>query len=942
MVTDRGGEPENLQRLQNHGFGFRRFTYRFVVPVNFRNSNFITIRLAIACLAMGRLLAALEGTAVEGIGATEGGFGVQEFVLSAQAAGGELVLNEVVSSNQDSLRDEDGDSPDWIELFNGGNAPVSLAGCGLSDDPNRPFRWVFPVTTLGPRSYLVVFASGKDRRTPGSPLHTDFQVQASGEPVLLTRPDGTRQDLAVGVRLREDVSWGRFPNGTGAWKYFAVPTPRRSNSVQTAYDSIVFAAPAVTPDSGFYADPVAATLSLAEGDTVLRYTLDGAEPDESSPVYAGPLGIRSRAGEPNVLSLIRGTSTANQHTDGWKAPSGEVRKATVLRTRATRAGAIPGPVVTRTYFVGADAARVDGLPTLALTTDPDGLFDYDRGIYMLGAIFDRYVAAHPGEGLTGHTPANYTQRGGEWERPAQLEWFEPDGRRAFGEPVTVDIQGQSSRSFRQKSFGVKAENSFVHAIFPGLTRLGGGTPLQEFRNLRLRNMGNDWDYALMRDDWCHRLASGLGLNIMASRYVSLYLDGEYWGILAAREQQDARYLQAHYGMDPSEVVILHAAGSLEEGLPGDETPWLDLLKFCQTHDLSVPSNYEYVAARLDPQDALLYYLAEIYFANADWPQNNMRVWRRRLDVPDASLGRGLDGRWRWFLFDVDLGVAHPWSAGVNDNTLSAALSPTGRPGFDSTWGTAVIRALMTRPEWKREFITTAADLLNSWYSPNRATALVETMRGELRPAMDEHIRRWRSNGGNVAAWETHVRSVRDFATQRAARVRAHVLAQFQLGGQSRLTLDVNDAVRGRVRINRLLVDASLPGVNAAPYPWTGVYFNTVPVTLEAVAAPGWQFDGWTGLAAPGPIASWTPGGNLQVTARFVALPAVIREAAMQGNSVRLRITGTPGASYAIQGADDLLLWVDAVSFTCGADGQAEVQVPMVAGESRRFLRALAH
>lgn len=863
------------------------------------------------------------------------------------SAAGDIVLNEVVTANADSLEDEDGDSPDWIELYNVSSTAVPLAGWGLSDDPTRPFRWVFPAVQLAPRSYLVIYASGKDRRIPGAPLHTGFQLQAEGEPVVLTRPDGTRQDFMGPVRLRDDVSVARHPNGTGPWKFLATSTPRRSNSSQTAHDSVVFEEPHVSHPSGFHDLAFDAAITTAEADVTLHYTLDGSEPTEDSPTYTGPLPVRSRADDPNVLSLIRGTATANQHTDGWKAPSGRVRKATVVRCRATRPGAIPGPVVTRTYFTGPDAARTDGLPTLSLSTDPAGLFDHERGIYMLGAVFDRYVAEHPEEGLTGHTPANYTQRGPAWERAAQLEWFEPDGHPAFSEPVVIDIQGQSSRSFRQKSLGIKARGTgpnrrtLVHPIFPGLERLGNGAPLDEFRHLRLRNMGNDWEYALMRDDWCHRLASGLGLSLMASRPVNLYLDGEYWGILAAREQQDARYVQAHYGVDDDEVVILHGSGTVEEGTAGDGQPWLDLLTFCQTRNLSIPANFEHVVARVDERDAMYYFLSEIYFGNADWPQNNIRVWRRRLATPDPALGRGHDGRWRWFLFDVDLGVAHPWSGGVNDNTLAAALSPTGRPGSNSPWGTAVLRALLTNPTWKRDFLNTAADLLNTWYSSNRAVAMVAATRGELLPAMDEHIRRWRANGGTVAGWETHVRVVRDFAANRAGRMRSHLLSQFRIPGQSRLVLSVNDSTRGSIRINSLIVNSALPGANPEPYPWTGVYFNGVPVELEAVAAPGWQFAGWTGIDAKDPVAVWTPSGPLDVTARFVALPAVIREAHLTSDSIQLLISGTPGAPYSVQTGGDLLTWRDVIPFTCGSDGRAEVILPVIPGESGRFLRALA-
>ena len=124
---------------------------------------------------------------------------------------------------------------------------------------------------------------------------------------------------------------------------------------------------------------------------------------------------------------------------------------------------------------------------------------------MLGQVFADHVAVHPGEPLTGHTPANYTQRGEAWNRDASVEFFEPSGVRAMAQPVQLDIKGQSTRSFRQKSFGLAARTDsggpgrFEHALFPGLGRLGDGAPLEQFRSLRLRNMGNDWAYAAMRD-----------------------------------------------------------------------------------------------------------------------------------------------------------------------------------------------------------------------------------------------------------------------------------------------------------------------------------------------------------------------------------------------------------------------------------------------------------
>lgn len=103
----------------------------------------------------------------------------------------DVVISEFAASNSNGLRDEDGVYSDWIEVFNAGTNAVNLAGWGLSDSSGDRFKWQFPSTNLSAGSFLAVFASGKDRRVPGAPLHANFQLSASGEFLALTRPDGT-------------------------------------------------------------------------------------------------------------------------------------------------------------------------------------------------------------------------------------------------------------------------------------------------------------------------------------------------------------------------------------------------------------------------------------------------------------------------------------------------------------------------------------------------------------------------------------------------------------------------------------------------------------------------------------------------------------------------------------------------------------------------------
>ena len=105
----------------------------------------------------------------------------QSFPLTV--VGASIRINEFLANNtSNTLADEDGDTPDWIELHNPDGGSVSLNGFYLSDDPGNPTKWQLPGVSIPGNGYLVIFASGKDRRpTNGDNLHTNFSLGANGE-----------------------------------------------------------------------------------------------------------------------------------------------------------------------------------------------------------------------------------------------------------------------------------------------------------------------------------------------------------------------------------------------------------------------------------------------------------------------------------------------------------------------------------------------------------------------------------------------------------------------------------------------------------------------------------------------------------------------------------------------------------------------------------------
>jgi len=143
-----------------------------------------------------------------------------------------LVVNELMASNDATLADEAGDFDDWIELYNGSGAPVSLDGLYITDDFSEPNKVALPDTVMATDSYLLIWA---DDDTEQGPLHVPFKLSAGGEDVALFTDDGAGgftliDGISFGAQTT-DVSFGRSSSDPPSFVGFASPTPGTANGV---------------------------------------------------------------------------------------------------------------------------------------------------------------------------------------------------------------------------------------------------------------------------------------------------------------------------------------------------------------------------------------------------------------------------------------------------------------------------------------------------------------------------------------------------------------------------------------------------------------------------------------------------------------------------------------------------------------------------------------
>ena len=104
---------------------------------------------------------------------------------------GKLYVSEIMASNNYTIKDDDGDYSDYIEIYNGYKNSINLSNYHLSDDEYDTKKWTFPDITIKSNEYIIVYASGKNKCDLETRIcHTNFKLSKSGEIITLTDSNG--------------------------------------------------------------------------------------------------------------------------------------------------------------------------------------------------------------------------------------------------------------------------------------------------------------------------------------------------------------------------------------------------------------------------------------------------------------------------------------------------------------------------------------------------------------------------------------------------------------------------------------------------------------------------------------------------------------------------------------------------------------------------------
>ena len=595
-------------------------------------------------------------------------------------------------------------------------------------------------------------------------------------------------------------------------------------------------------EPGFYSDPFLLELSHPDPEAVIYYSLDGSLPGTSAIQYSGPVLIEPGSDHENYFSMIP-TSV------DWQPPGGKVAKATVIRAAAFRQGTAVSPVSPATYFVFPEGKDKYSLAVISLIAGEECFFCDSTGIYV---------------------NRNYRNTGREWEREVSLEFFSPG--LAFRQNAGIRIHGgNNGRDLSQKSLRLYArseygESRFSHRIFPGI-------PYDQYNRLILRNSGNDWSSTLFRDAAVQAIFSHLDFDTQAYRPAVVFFNGEYWGIHNIRERYDKHYLARVYGIDPENIDLLALEAQTTDDLivkEGDADHYNAMTGYMNSNDLSNEEHYRHIKTLIDTDNFTDYHIAQIFAANFDWPGNNNDFWRLKAGAFSPDSPHGHDGRWRWLLYDTDVGFNFTRNNYLH-NTLAFATEEgkTGWPNPDRS--TFMLRTLLTNDEFRVNFINRFADLLNSAFLPGRTTGIINGIKSGLEAEMEDHIQRWNSPL-SFDDWESNVEEMIKFALERPSFQRDHIREYFNLGDDVSITVSVEDPAHGFIRVNTLDILPSTPGIPDDPYPWTGEYFHGVPLRIEAVPARGYRFSHWSaGDSRDESVLTITPVEDIALKAGFVKI-----------------------------------------------------------------------
>ena len=552
---------------------------------------------------------------------------------------------------------------------------------------------------------------------------TETQTTVTGAPTVTSAPEATATPTVTSTPT---------PTATPT----PTPTPMPSERV------------VLSEQEAFYTEDIQVELvfDTAQSGTIY-YTLDGSTPDETSLLYEMPILLE--AAEEITPSLYHLRAAARYEDGRWSETTAH------------------------TYFVGNQVSERYSTLIFSITGDASLMTEEPDGILYGDNVYNR---------------------GREYEIPVYIEALRADGSLVFEQFAGLRVYGGKSRGYALPSLKIYARKSYSPDT--------GTFPIAEFQTPRvdkpdkivkkydklvLRNGGDDFQCAMIRDELSHMLAAQAGFTDYESVLPALvYLNGEYYALMWLHESYCDEYFQRKYGETAGEFIICEGAETAKSVSASDDEieeaaarEYNAMYKKYAYADLTVDETVKELNQLLDIENYLKYYAYVLYGGTYDWPNRNYKCYRY-YPAEGEEAGEGVyDGRWRFLIHDMDSSFGtHTTKKNIryeyNDwadvlNKKHERYSP-------------LFSALMYRKDCREFFVEYTTELMNTVYTYDSVAALLDFMHSARAGELDyylKYLRKLRADGDN-SVWATRewfdffMEQTLTYATERPAYAKKYL------------------------------------------------------------------------------------------------------------------------------------------------------------------------
>lgn len=856
----------------------------------------------------------------------------------------QVLINEVSSVNYDVLIDDDNDRPDWIEIYNAGDFPVSLDGWKIFDRDNINNAWTFPNIELKAKERRLIYASGKNKT-----ISNKFVLEAAGQGIFPhSRDDSykfqyteltgdfefsvrvhTLRNAAefgsTGVIVREDLTntnrfYGVFSqrsdrpsceflfrdDPTFEYRYpkriystteaiypdLVLSVSRKGDSITAAIKDIegyilekntmfwdfpesVFVGIALSSSNhnytakasyselivnqqsfgferlktaeydllstgnSYFSKDLHTNFSLSRsGESLYLWDASGKLVDkvDITPMYVDmsysriPDGSKTWSytqpptpnsiNENSRLKILKQpvfslepkfynseqilkivipdlnakcyyTLDGSEPDENSKLYNGEtiyINQTAVVKARVYQENCIPSQIETATYFINEFTAD---LPVVSISTNSEYFFDEQIGIFE--KVFENL------------------------EYPCNFEFFDTLGIRRYENRFGMKIHGTSSQQYPQKSFRLHSRSKYGESDlnFP----IFGDNKSEIHDKIIIRNGGQDWLWAFIRDSYVNRLADAISnLESTASRPSLVYINGVFWGWYNLRERSDDNLIENRYNVNNSSVSLIESPIHI---MKGGVNSYVQLVDSISKMTSTTSDLYTYLDKFVDIDNFIKNATFSFFVLNNDWPHHNLRFWK----------SNELDNKWKWFIHDFDLSLAISEQTAYQINHFKNSMDLA--EGDLKFWHyTLLLKKSLYDTTFMYQYLNYTSDLLNSVLLPNYTLSVLDTLFNQVKNAVPIQKARWAES---LRDFDGSINNIIEFLIERPKYYREHLREYFNLSGISKIDIKSNIENSCTFNINTL---------NNLESNWSGYYFNEVPIKITYNRNIGYKFRYW--------------------------------------------------------------------------------------------------